>query len=385
LAGPREVLEVDFSEVRGRSYNCIDGCALCCLCQPELLPHEEEKFMRDPRLRESISDKHISPEVRGVALKLQGRHGACCLLKDKRCAVYKDRPHFCRAFPVNVFVGWRIQVNANLSCRGIGLDGESLDHLARTALADYEEADLRTELDSARAVFREFEANARGAKVSQSLNSVRGAAEALVTDLTDELGLSRVLTYAEHGRTRQNVPPSEIARLARRADASADISERATMDGVELFDLDDLSMLPVYIDESLQWKIFQLRDKHIVGLELSEDGETNEISRTDPAAVELMPLSVAGRRALEDYLRVVNSRDCFFGHAAYLCDLEGYEYNLAQVYMGAMANNALDLWWRASFLAGMTGASELGQREIREGIVFFDMDLMDLPTIGAFI
>ena len=65
--------------------------------------------------------------------------------------------------------------------------------------------------------------------------------------------------------------------------------------------------------------------------------------------------------------------------------MEGYEYNFAQVYLGALANNALDLWWRASFLAKLNWKNELDAHEIREGIIFFDMDLMDLPTIGAFI
>lgn len=385
MAGPRESLEVDYSEVRGRSYSCINDCALCCLCQPELLEHEEQKFKADPRLRDSIADRHISPEVRGAALRLQGRHGACYFLKEKRCGIYQNRPHFCRAFPINVFVGWRIQVNANLSCRGMGLGGESLEALAKTVLADYEEAELANELEAARAVFSEFEVNARSAKVSQSLNSIRGAAEALMDDLTDELGLSRTLSYAEHGRTRQNAPAADIARLARRAEASADIGERAMIDGVELFDLDDLSLLPVYIDEELRWKIFQLKGKDIVGLSLDEDGVTRETSRTDPASVQLLPLAVDGRRALQEYLQMVNRRDCFLGHAAHLCDLEGYDFNFAQVYVGAIANNALDLWWRASFLASLAGLERLGSREIREGIVFFDMDLMDLPTIGAFI
>lgn len=385
MASPHENLEMDFSEVEGKSYGCIDGCALCCLCQPELLAHEEREFRADTRLRESIADTHISPEVRGAALKLQGKHGACHFLKGKRCGIYQNRPHFCRAFPINIFVGWRIQVNANLSCRGMGGGGESLETLARTVLADYENAELGAELKAARAVFAEFEANARGAKVSQSPNSVRGAADALMDDLTDELGLSRTLTYAEHGRTRQNVPAADIARFARRADASADVAERAMIDGVELFDLDDLSLLPVYIDEALQWRIFQLRGKDIVGLDLGENGKTVETSRTDPSSVQLLPLAEGGRRAFKEYLRLVNRRDCFLGHAAHLCDLESYEYNFAQVYVGAMANNALDLWWRASFLAGLRGLDQLGARELREGIVFFDMDLLDLPTIGAFI
>ncbi len=385
MAARSEPLETDFSEVRGRSYRCIDDCALCCLCQPELLPDEERKFRGDPRLRDSVVESHISPEVRGAAIRLRGRHGACHFLSGRRCTIYKDRPHFCRAFPVNIFVGWRIQVNANLSCRGIGLEGEGLEELARAVLRDYEREELERELEGAREVFEEFVQNTRDAKVAQSVASLRDAGGVVVEDLADEMALSRVLTYAEHGRTRQNTGARDIVRLARRSETESDIEELAVMDGTELFDLEDLSLLPVYVDTRLNWNVYRLQGGEIVGYRLSEDGSVEETSRTEPASVHLMPMAASGRRAFQDYLRTVNGRDCFLGHAAHLCDMEDYGYNLAQVYLGALANNALDLWWRASFLAKLAGAEELGSQEIMEGVVFFDMDLLDLPTIGAFV
>jgi len=385
LAGQNDPLETDFSEVRGRSYRCIDKCALCCLCQPELLPREESRFRADPLLKDSVVESHISPEVRGAAIKLRGRHGACHFLSGRRCTIYEDRPHFCRAFPINIFVGWRIQANANLSCRGIGLDGESLEQLARAVLQDYEESELQKELKEAREVFRQFLDNTRRAKVAQSTGSLRDAGSVLIEDMAEEMGLSRVLTYAEHGRTRPNTGARDIVKLVRRSEGASDIQELAVMDGTELFDLEDLSMLPVYVDRKLSWNVFRLQGETIVGYRLSEDGSVEETSGTEPASVHLMPMTANGTRAFQDYMRTVNGRDCFLGHAAHLCDMEGYGYNLAQVYLGALANNALDLWWRASFLASLAGAERLDSQEIMEGIVFFDMDLLDLPTIGAFV
>lgn len=380
-----EPLETDFSEVRGRSYRCIDDCALCCLCQPELLPDEERRFRADPRLKEAVVESHISPEVRGAAVKLRGDHGACYFLSNRRCTIYSERPHFCRAFPINIFLGWRVQVNANLSCRGIGLEGESLEELAKAVLGDYEREELARELEDARSVFREFVENTRSAKVAQSFSSLRNAGSVVVEDLADEMGLSRVLTYAEHGRTRQNTSARDIARLVRQSEAEADIDELAVMDGTELFDLEEMSMLPVYVDRKLNWNVYRLEGGAIVGYRLAEDGSAEETSRTEPGSVCLMPMTAPGRRAFQEYLRIVNGRDCFLGHAAHLCDMEGYSYNLAQVYLGALANNALDLWWRASFLARLAGAQMLGFQEVAEGVVFFDMDLLDLPTIGAFV
>jgi len=378
-------LEIDYSEVDGKTYNCVDNCALCCLCQPELLPHEEEKFRKDPRLEAGIAQRHISPEVKGAAIKLKGAHGACYFLKNRRCEIYDQRTHFCRSFPINVFVGWRIQLNANMSCRGIGLPGEDLRTASDCILEEYGREILATELKEAKQVFADFVRNTRDAWISQSFSSIRGAASLLSNELSEELGLSRLLTFAEHGSLRQNAAGDQIARTVRKTEPEANVHERALIDGTELFDLPDLSLLPIYIDQELKWKVFRLVDKRIVGYELAEDGGTREVSTTDPSDVDLLPMTPEGTLRFADYIGLVNSRDCFLGHAAYLCDSEGYEYNFAQVYLGALANNALDLWWRASFLAGLNGKERLGKEEVNEGIVFFDMDLLDLPTIGAFI
>ena len=383
--GDGRPLETDLSELRGRTYRCIDDCALCCLCQPELLSEEEENFAKDPRLSAGTTREHISPEVTGMAIRLQGEHGACHFLSNRKCGIYDLRPHFCRSFPLNVFVGWRVQVNVNMSCRGVGLPGEDLESLGQELVRGYGEGRLTAEVSSAKEVFSQFVRNCREASVAQSFSSVREAARLLSDELVDGIGLSRVMTYAEHARTRQNSGAVDIVRRVRATEAEADISERAMIDGIELFDLPDLSLLPVYVDQELRWRIFRLVDKDIVGYDLEEDGNVTEFFRTSPAEVDLLPINAGGREAVGDYLTLANARDCFLGHAAYLCDSEGYEYNFGQVYLGAMANNAVDLWWRASLLAHMSGAEELGPAQIREGVVFFDMDLLDLPTIGAFI
>lgn len=377
--------EVDLSELGGLTYACVDGCALCCLCQPELLPEEERRFRAEPALSSGLADRHISPDVEGAAIRLQGAHGACHFLRGRRCSIYDLRPHYCRAFPLSVFAGWRIQANANLSCRGMGLPGEELRRTAETLLAGYGYGNLIKELAESRNVFDEFVANTRDAKVAQSVPSLRGAAEALMDEFTDELGLSKVLTYAESGRTKQNSSPQEIASRARGSEPEADVAELGVSLGTELFDLPDLSFLPVYVDEALTWRIFKLVEDDIVGYVLHEGGGTEETSRGSPQEVPLMPMTGQGRKALEVYLRTVNMRDCFAGHAAHLLDLEDYAYSFAQAYIGAIGHTAVDLWWRSSFLALQRGVEVLDARDIREGIVFFDMDMLDQTTIGAFL
>ena len=272
-----------------------------------------------------------------------------------------------------------------MSCRGIGLAGEDLEQNARAVLAAHGEERLGREQEAAKKVFSDFLRNCRAAWVAQSFSSVRETARMLQDELTDMIGLSRLLTFAENGRTAQNTPAREIVRKVRKCEPEANIEERALIDGTELFDLPDLALLPIYTDQNLVWKIFKLAGEHIVGCTLSEDGSIQEFSRVKPSEIELLPMNDGGRTATRDYLNLINARDCFIGHAAYLTDSEGYEYNFAQAYLGALANNALDFWWRASFLAHLDGKEEIGPREVRDGIVFFDMDLLDLPTIGAFI
>lgn len=377
--------DLDLSELEGLTYTCLDGCGLCCLCQPELLQEEEAAFRADPALSAGLAERHISPEVRGAAIRLQGAHGACHFLKDRRCSIYQRRPHYCMAFPISVFSGWRVQLNANMSCRGIGLPGEDLTSFGRDLLGRYGEEELEDELRDSREVFDQFTENTRDAKVAQSIPSLRESAEALMDDLADLLGLSRVLTYAESGRARQNSPASEISRRARASEPDADLQTLGTLIGTELFDLPDLSYLPVYVDEGLTWRVFRLSGNEIVGHVLREDGATEECSRTDPSDVSLLRMTAGGRSAFKEYMGMLNRRDCFVGHAAHLLDEDGYTYSFAQAYLGSLGHAAVDLWWRASFLASLRGDDSLDERGVREGVVFFDMDALDQPTIGAFL
>lgn len=378
-------LEIDLSELERLTYKCLDGCALCCLCQPELLPDEERDFRKDPVLSTGLADRHISPDVEGAAIRLQGAHGACHFLRQRRCSIYTRRPHYCRAFPISVYAGWRIQLNANLSCRGMGIPGEDLTTTGNALLAQLGHSGLTDELQSSKQVFAEFSENTKDAKVAQSVPSLRDAAGALIDDFTDELGLRRILTYAESGRTRQNSSSQDIARRVRSTEPEADVLELGVSIGTELFDLPDISYLPIYVDEDLTWRIFRLVGDEIVGYVLNEDGRTDEFSRTDPSDVALLPISADGREAFREYLRLANGRDCFVGHAAHLLDLEDYSFSFAQAYIGALGNTAVDLWWRSSFLARQRGAESLDKTGMREGIIFFDMDLLDQPTIGAFL
>ncbi len=85
-----------------------------------------------------------------------------------------------------------------------------------------------------------------------------------------------------------------------------------------------------------------------------------------------------------NYLRVLNSRDSMLGYAYYLVDAYGYEDPVANTYFGMMATTALDLLWRSSLLAYIQRGG-LDKNGVMEGIISYDMDRLDAPTIGAFI
>jgi hypothetical protein len=52
--------------------------------------------------------------------------------------------------------------------------------------------------------------------------------------------------------------------------------------------------------------------------------------------------------------------------------------------MGVLSTSMLDMIWRASLIAHVKG-TKLDGDGVREGIIYYDMDRLDGPSIGAFI
>lgn len=87
---------------------------------------------------------------------------------------------------------------------------------------------------------------------------------------------------------------------------------------------------------------------------------------------------------MADYLRVLNNRDSIVGSTYYLVDEYDYEDYFPNVYMGVLSTSMLDMIWRASLIAHVKG-TKLDGDGVREGIIYYDMDRLDGPSIGAFI
>ena len=144
--------DIDYSELAGRKAECPDGCGMCCLCQPEVLPREMAFFRKnrpDCVTKTRGQDSHF-------CIKMKKGRGSCVLLDGRRCTIYADRPTFCRQFPYHFYAGDRISVELDLSCRGVWTgNGADAAEEAR-ALAEASESRLAAELKESSEVYREF-------------------------------------------------------------------------------------------------------------------------------------------------------------------------------------------------------------------------------------
>lgn len=379
------MIEADLSELAGRAYECLPGCALCCLCQPELLPEEHRRLSIQAQLAERIVPLPEDPASGRTAFALQGPVGACAFLKERRCTIYELRPHFCQQFPVHLHLGWRVQLNADFSCRGLWTGkGESLEAFGRRVLERIGEDDLARELAQGRRAFSEFRRRVERTWPYWDARGVRELLSALVPDLLRHDGIGRVLSYADDfPQQHRRISAREIHAGIRRSEPDPSVEQLAAGDGLELFDLGDLTKLPIFVDRELRWHLFQTRGELLAHFLAEEDRILTELEPVNPAELPLLPYTEEGRAEAGRYLQLLLRRDQLIGHIAYIVDEHGYVEPIPQVALGSFATLVLDFWWRASLLATAQGRAELGPAEVVDGIVAFDMDFLDLPTVGA--
>ena len=117
---------------------------------------------------------------------------------------------------------------------------------------------------------------------------------------------------------------------------------------------------------------------------MDDEGEFKHRGYVNAMDISLPQLTDEGREVLADYIRILNRRDSFMGSVFFLEDANGYEDDLANAYYGSMASAALDVMWRAALLDHFFGTG-FGRDGIREAVMFYDMDRLDAPAIGAFI
>jgi Fe-S-cluster containining protein len=365
------------SELEGRTFTCDDKCGLCCLCQAEVLPHEVPFFKKNHPSRVMMkSEPH-----RHVALALKGGEGPCTFLApNRRCQIYADRPHYCRQFPFHLYVGTRVQVELDLSCRGVWYGGkEDALVVGGKMVADNRDALART-LQESREVYREFEANCVDAGIFRAPEALRRNVSARIGELADVQYLAKVLDLSAEDDEMEAMPaPLGSPEYQRR-----ELEDSARETGLESLSAEDVFSAPVYCDPAGKWNLLLSRNGRVEWSVMNDDGGLTSVRSIDPKQVPLLAPEGDGMEAFRSYMGTLNRRDSMFGYACFLVDDYGYEDNLANTYYGALAAAALDLLWRSSLVAFMRGG-KLDRQGMIEGIIAYDMDRLDAPAIGAFL
>lgn len=377
----------DMSEIEGRSFTCLEGCGMCCLCQPELTDEELKFFETDHYLRDGLTREHVDGRktAKANAIKLQGGHGACHFLRNRLCTIHEIKPHFCRQFPVHVHLLRRVQLNVNLSCRGISDGGNSLKVFARTLISSIPENMISENLSAVRRVVGEFDRLCNEAGVHQSPDRMQSVAMRLLPILKEEEGIGRILAFADDEPEIGEMPEDEIVERVAATGPAKDLDKLARESNYDQFELEGIAKLPVYVDEDFQWNLIQSKDGKINWMILDEGGTIRPRKSFDPKDIKLLPRNVDALRTFADYAKVLIGRDAFLGNVYNVCHTHEYRHDLMTVYLGVLGTSMLDLWWRASLLGKIYNKTKMDQWLASEGIRAFDMDSLDAPTIGAFI
>jgi Fe-S-cluster containining protein len=339
-------LNIDRGELECLRFRCLDNCAYCCLCPPELTGRDREYFR-------GAHPAAVEEEDGSFQLGLQGGSGACALLKERRCADYDRRPFHCRAFPLRLHLLDRVQACANLSCRGINREqGPPLSELLQEILRTEAASNLAGAASAARREWGNFVDKAFRRGVPVELQGTRLLLSDMIPRWPAELEADR----------------EEVVELVS-----------------ETFGLEEASQLPVYVSPAFEWQVFQARQGTLRRFGLKENGELAPSGSWPLQAVPLLEMTSDGREEFARYLQMLNRRDPMAGSAALVVRAVHYESEFEEEYMDILRDCALDLWWRASLLAFAGSKSVLGAAEIREGIVFCDADFLDMVGIGGML
>ncbi len=378
-------MEIDLSELDGKSFTCLDNCAMCCLCQPELDMDELAAFKK-AGLTNGLTREHIQGYVSDepTAISLQGGNGACHFLKNRRCTIYEQRTRFCRQFPVHVYALRRVQVYGNLSCRGITEGGNTLTEHGEAVLANIPEKEFEEVLAATVSRAAEFEKRCRRFGMHQDHERLRECAERLLSILGKKDGIGKLLAFTNSEPDIGEIPLDDVVEMLENTEPEPQMEEVANTGNYDQFELERIALLPVYTDEDLEWNIFQSKEGKIHWLRLEEDGTASLQEAFDLKDIRLLSRSEKALEIFGDYARTLNSRDHFLGYACQTCADQDYQYDLMTVYLGVFATTMLDLWWRASLVGLIRKEKSIDENLAREGIRAFDMGCLAMPSIGAF-
>ncbi len=367
--------EVDYSEVIGKLVSCPEQCGMCCLCQPEVLP-EERPFFKKNYPQFLVRTKGPQPYQ---ALALKKGCGSCVFLENRRCKVYDHRTAYCRQFPYHIYASDKIKVELDLSCRG-AWDNKGNDALSEAKdLIKRAEPRIEEALAESKEVYREFYANCKEAGVYQDPSMLRMTVSENVSMFTDLAYLSRIMDMSVIE------PIMALSGLRPETQPDMDSLTEAGMDlAMDSMSSNDPLSVPVYCDKDWNWNMFMARNGEIEWFVMDDDGEMHSKGKADASKIKLQAPDEEGTKVLMDYVNTLNQRDSFMGSVFSMMDQNGYEDDMTNSYFGSMAVTVMDLLWRMSMLDHFMGTG-FGAEGMKEAIIFYDMDRLDAPAIGAFV
>ncbi len=375
LNGP---LPIDLSELEGRSFICQDPCKLCCLCQPECMPGELDYFKKnyaDRLVLKKEPHKHY-------AFALKKGQGSCTFLDNGRCQVYAHRPHFCQQFPFHIHVGSRAQVELDLSCRGVWSNQGEEAMSEGLRLVQQNEVAIRKTLKESVPIYREFNNNCMEAGLEVDVSKVRSQVGARLDEMTD-LRLIASLLECSVEEEELSIPDLKAKPLLD-GNTFRDLSQSALEMVTDSLAADELFQAPVYCAPDGSWNLFRVTGPKVERHLMDVGGDVRLVGDLPIKDIKLRQPEGRDRQVLRDYLKVLNNRDSFMGYAFHLIDEYDYEDPWPNVYGGVFSTSVLDLLWRTSLIEAFFPGGKDGER-MREGIIFYDMDRLDAPTLGAFI
>ena len=382
-------MEIDTSEVDELSLFCLENCALCCLCQAELVGEENKSFSKDPLLRGGITKTNIfGVRADNYFLKLKKNVGSCYFLKDRRCTIYHSRPFYCRLFPVHIHVGDRVQLVANLSCRGLNHDGIGLvgHDLAEEALSGARLIGLEEIAREKRISYQEFRSSLLAGE-NLTRTSLASFSEALLKRFVFQDFVGRTMTYASTGED-DYIALSELEEHLKGL-APLDLREAAVKGATETFSDRELNNIPVWIDKDMRWIIFRIIDGCVEMYQMDDNGALVKLKKIRIGEVGLRSPDGDAERTMTSYAIRLVRRDLTYGYAAYLVKLGAHGAepikDFTKMYFGTLGTILLDYWWRTSLLAALGNKRTIDLDTAKEGMIAYDMNYLDLPSLGGFL
>ena len=367
--------EVDYSEIAGRKVECPPQCGMCCLCQPEVLPDERPFFKRN--YPEHLVRSRGPDPYTALALK-KGR-GSCVFLQNRRCTVYEHRTSYCRQYPYHLYASDRLQVELDLSCRGAwtGQGASAMDE-AREIISRADPRIVQA-ISESRRVYSEFYSLCREAGVMADPSGLRMSVSENIGMFTDYGYLGKIMDASTFDAVMSlhGIQPDRAPDMASLQDAGMELA-------MESMASEDPLSVPVYCDPQWNWNMFMAVDGTIEWMVMDDEGELHHKAFAEASEVRLRIPDAEGTAILRDYVRILNGRDSFMGSVFATMDENGYEDDMTNSYYGCLSVTVMDLLWRMSMLDHFMGTGT-GADGMREAIIFYDMDRLDAPTIGAFV